>query len=395
LLLLAGLAEDSGDPPEISPSHRAVTGPPDPLSLARAGNIQAIVQVVRLELLRQKWPAQVRFADNTLHIYLLGSLPGQPSPQVVTARLFLMLKQLRIPRLEQVEICAFLGSQLLWRRRLRIGSQQRWDRFSFDNWAVNAWAYPAAFAVALMVNNIRLLQLLHLPLHIWIHEFGHATVAWWSGYRALPLPIGWTSVSSQRDPFVYFGILFLLILLFWSARKERIGWLQVLAIFLALLQFYMTWLMPNRTREMLFVFSGVGGEFYLSTFLMASFYFPLPDRWRWDFWRFVVLGIGASSLWKSFWQWHLIQQGLAPIPWGSLLGGQGDAAGDMNRLVYEFGWSESQIVQTYRSLGNWCVLFILGLYVLFLLRMNNQIWLSLQARFILWVDALFEPSKHR
>jgi hypothetical protein len=59
-----------------------MTGPPDPLSLARAGNIQAIVQVVRLELLRQKWPAQVRFADNTLHIYLLGSLPRQPSPKL-------------------------------------------------------------------------------------------------------------------------------------------------------------------------------------------------------------------------------------------------------------------------------------------------------------------------
>lgn len=189
--------------------------PPDPLALARAGHAQSIVQVVRTELLRRRWCAQVDFADETLHIHLIGS-PYRPqlSPQVAAAQLFLILKQLRIPRLEQVEICAFRGSRLLWRQSLKLGSRQRWDRFSFDNWAVNAWAYPAAFAVALMVNNIGLLQLLHLPLHIWIHEFGHATVAWWSGYRALPLPIGWTSVSSQRDPFVYFGILFLLILLF-------------------------------------------------------------------------------------------------------------------------------------------------------------------------------------
>jgi hypothetical protein len=74
---------------------------------------------------------------------------------------------------------------------------------------------------------------------------------------------------------------------------------------------------------------------------------------------------------------------VSPNSLGTLLGGQGDAVGDMNRLVYELGWSESQIVQTYKSLGNWCVLLILGLYILFLLRMNNQIWLSLQARFIL------------
>lgn len=370
--------------------------PPDPLALARAGHAQSIVQVVRTELLRRRWCVRVDFADETLHIHLIGSL-YQPalSPQVAAAQLFLILKQLRIPRLEQVEICAFRGSRLLWRQSLKLGSRQRWDRFSFDNWAVNAWAYPAAFAVALMVNNIGLLQLLHLPLHIWIHEFGHATVAWWSGYRALPLPIGWTSVSSQRDPFVYFGILFLLILLFWSARKERIGWLQVLAIFLALLQFYMTWLMPNRTWEMLFVFSGVGGEFYLSTFLMASFYFPLPDRWRWDFWRFVVLGIASSSLWRSFWEWHSIRLGLAEVPWGTLLGGQGDARGDMNRLNYDFGWSTDQIIQTYTFLGNLCVFVVLSLYVLFLLRANDEIWLYLRAKLILWMDGLIGSSSRK
>jgi hypothetical protein len=370
--------------------------PPDPLALARAGHAQSIVQVVRTELLRRRWCVRVDFADETLHIHLIGS-PYRPqlSPQVAAAQLFLILKQLRIPRLDQVEICAFRGSRLLWRQSLKLGSRQRWDRFSFDNWAVNAWAYPAAFAMALMVNNIGLLQLLHLPLHIWIHEFGHATVAWWSGYRALPLPIGWTSVSSQRDPFVYFGILFLLILLFWSARKERIGWLQVLAIFLALLQFYMTWLMPNRTWEMLFVFSGVGGEFYLSTFLMASFYFPLPDRWRWDFWRFVVLGIAASSLWRSFWEWHSIRLGLAEVPWGTLLGGQGDARGDMNRLNYDFGWSTDQIIQTYTFLGNLCVFVVLSLYVLFLLRANDEIWLYLRAKLILWMDGLIGSSSRK
>jgi len=368
---------------------------PDPLALARAGDSQAIVRVVRLELLRRGWPAQVHFADNTLHIHLLGSLPQGLSPPVVAAQLFLMVKQLRIPRLEQLEIRAFRGSQLLWQRSLRLGSQPRWDRFSFDSWTVNLWAYPAAVVVALLVNNIALLQVLHLPWHIWIHELGHATIAWWSGHRALPLPFGWTSISSEKDPFVYFGILFLLALLFKSAREEQIQWLQPLAIVLALLQFYMTWLMSNRTKEMLITFGGVGGEFYISTFLIACFYLRLPNRWRWEFWRFVVLGVAASSLWRSFWQWHSIQKGLAPIPWGTLLGGQGDAAGDMNRLVYEFGWSQSQIVQTYKGLGNGCVLFLLGLYALFGLRTNPEMWFSLQARLMLWVGALSGSRQRR
>jgi len=37
----------------------------------------------------------------------------------------------------------------------------------------------------------------------------------------------------------------------------------------------------------------------------------------------------------------------------------------------------------------------LGLYIVFLLRMNDGIWLNLQARLILWADALSVPSKHR
>ncbi len=366
---------------------------PDPLTLARAGDAQSIVRVVRLELLRRRWPGRVNFADETLHIHLTGSLPQQPSPQVVVAQLFLMVKQLRIPRLEQLEIRAFSGSRLLWQRSLRLGSQQRWNRFSFENWVVKIWAYPVALVVALLVNNIAPLQVLRLLWDIWIHELGHASIAWWSGHRALPLPFGWTAISPDKNPFVYFGILFLLVLLFGLARRERIRWLQALAVALALVQFYMTWLMPNRTKEMLITFGGVGGEFYINAFLMACFYLRLPDRWRWDFWRFVVLGLAASSLWRSFWQWHAIQQGLAPIPWGTLLGGQGDAGGDMNRLVDDFGWSADQIIQTYKWLGNLCVLFLLCLYVIFLLRMNDEIWLNLQASLILWSYSLSRSNK--
>lgn len=81
-----------------------------------------------------------------------------------------------------------------------------------------------------------------------------------------------------------------------------------LAVGLALLQFYLTWFTSSYTFEMLLTFGGIGGEFYLSSLLIGGFYLRLPDRWRWDFWRFIALGVAANTFWNSFWQWHLQQQ---------------------------------------------------------------------------------------
>jgi hypothetical protein len=55
--------------------------------------------------------------------------------------------------------------------------------------------------------------------HTWAHEFGHATVAWLAGHTASPLPIGWTN-TGPKTPFVYFGIIFLLVVLAVAGIRE-------------------------------------------------------------------------------------------------------------------------------------------------------------------------------
>ena len=58
-----------------------------------------------------------------------------------------------------------------------------------------------------------------------------------TGRKATPLPIGWTPIEDEYSPFVYFGGLLLLGILFVAGWKERKVWPMVIAVVLAALQF--------------------------------------------------------------------------------------------------------------------------------------------------------------
>jgi hypothetical protein len=137
------------------------------------------------------------------------------------------------------------------------------DPLSFDSPLVNALAPPLVAGLAIVVSRTPLGFLLQ-GFHVWIHEFGHAIIGWMTGHRALPLPIGWTPISLEKSNFVYFGLLFLLVLMFVAGARERKIWPMVLAVVLAMAQAYMTWRLPQATAEMWIAFGGVGGELYLS-----------------------------------------------------------------------------------------------------------------------------------
>jgi len=72
------------------------------------------------------------------------------------------------------------------------------DLFSFDNKHMNRAAFPAAFLFSAIAHWTGL-DSLFLGLRIWTHEFGHASVAWFSGHQATPLPFGWTNVGANRS----------------------------------------------------------------------------------------------------------------------------------------------------------------------------------------------------
>jgi hypothetical protein len=243
--------------------------------------------------------------------------------------------------------------------------------YSYHNSLSNTIIFPVLLLIGALLNATEPIKLMLFGLHIWIHEFGHATIAWLGGYQATPLPFGWTNIGESQSMFVYFGVLTLLALLFYSGLKEQSRWSMGLAVGLAIAQFYLTWLISEDTFYMLVSFGGIGGEFYLSTLLIVSFYFPLPAYWRWKLLRYPAALCAGFTFLGSFWQWRQIERGLGDIPWGTLFGGADHIGGDMNQLSVVYGWSDLQIIDTYNRIGSFCLIAILSTYIYVLLKEKN------------------------
>jgi hypothetical protein len=252
--------------------------------------------------------------------------------------------------------------------------------FSFDSRLVNLAALPLVAGLAWLFSLTPLGGLMS-GFHTWMHEFGHATAAWLSGRRALPLPIGWTNVMPEKSLFVYLGVVFLFGVMFVAGWRERKIWPMLIAVAVLPLQFYMSWLMPEHRTDFWFSFCGVGGEFYLSTACMVAFYFHLPEKFKWSICRYVFLFIGASSFLHIWLFWRQVKHGTEGIPWGSMVNGEDDTGGDMNILRDDYGWNNHRIIDTYNGLGAACVTVLLVVYVIFALRLDRVLGR--------WIDALW------
>lgn len=341
-----------------------------------------------LDLLRSHHlEAQARVHNSHLQIRIEPGCAIHPNR--ITTILYTLLEQddlaiLTQPPIAQATLYGMATPQkLAWKRPISLtalasaNNPDNRDLMSFKNRHMNVFGWPVLLLLGMLMNGIPLVSFLLRGIKIWLHEFGHATIAWLAGRRAMPLPFGWTSVSLDRSLFVYLGLLCLFGLLFWAGNREKKRWPMVLAGILALMQFWFTWLLPESQFETLLAFGGIGGELYLCALLMASFYFPLPAYWRWDFYRYpVVLGT-AFTFWGQFWQWHLISQGLEDIPWGSMWGEHGD----MNNLS-DAGWSDQQIISTYTHLSQVCLIALLSIYIYFGIQQNRHYLLALWQRWL-------------
>ncbi len=249
-------------------------------------------------------------------------------------------------------------------------SESPYDPRSFDSPLVKAVAPPLVAAAAMLLKASPLGFLLE-GFHVWIHEIGHASVAWLSGRPALPLPFGWTNVEPGKSVILYLAMLAAFGVLGISGWRERRAWPTILAAALVAVQTFMTWRLSEDRARFWMIFGGVGGEFYLSAAMVCLFYFEFPEKFRWGSCRYVVLLIGAASFAQSYAFWRRVGLALEGIPYGSMINGEDDGGGDMNILVDDYHWTQHRIIFTYTHLADACLAAIVVTYLVFNLRLDR------------------------
>jgi Zn-finger nucleic acid-binding protein len=235
------------------------------------------------------------------------------------------------------------------------------ERSSFDRGVGNLVGIPLLMALSLLFCSSGMGQFFAALVGMPFHELGHALASWLSSRFAVPLPFFtiWHDDQSLAFGLVVAGSIG------WfgyhaSREKSRFG--VLMAGILLSAQVGMSWLVPARFTLMLQILGGALGELVLAALLLVAFHFPLPDRLRWDFWRWPALAPGSICFVHALLVWIRATGDPSSIPWGSAIGDDSD--GDMNRLVRDFGWSAAEIAAFYLRAGLLSTAGLLAAYAL-------------------------------
>ena len=228
------------------------------------------------------------------------------------------------------------------------GSALTHSRSEHDRGIENLIAVPLVLLLSWWVCTTNLGRLLASMVGMPFHELGHAAASWLSSRIAIPLPFFtfWYDDQSVLMGFVVASILGWL--LFHTYREKN--WFMLASTSVVLLAWaVITFLIPPSRTLMWQILSGALGEIVFGAFLLIAFHFPLPDRMRWDFWRWMALIPAALCFTQALVLWRAASTDLAKMPWGSAIGAESD--GDMNRLVRHHGWTAPDLAGFYLNVA--------------------------------------------
>jgi hypothetical protein len=230
---------------------------------------------------------------------------------------------------------------------------------------LRTWAIPAALAGAFLVVSTGAGHfLVRVFLSMWVHELGHATTAWLSGFPAFPGP--WLTPMAQSRSGAFGFLVFAAIAagMYWAWRKERSRLCAALGGLLAVQLFCTLALSEDRAKQLV-VFMGDGGCLVLGSLLMLSVYAPEDGALKrgWLRWGFLI--IGAAAFADAFAEWWASRKDFDRIPFGM---NEGAGLSDPSVLSETYSWSTDQIVGRYVALGCVCLLVVGAAYVTAMVR---------------------------
>jgi hypothetical protein len=241
-------------------------------------------------------------------------------------------------------------------------------RDGFERWRL--WAFPVAFAILWLLSGTRLGGLLRVFFGMWLHELGHALMAWGCGRWAVPLP--WVTVAFERSwlvSLVVFGGA--LTLAVWSARRARLGLAVVAGV--VLVAAAVGHLLSPRAQQAVFAFGGDAGAMVLGAALACGFLVRASHPLFREGLRLGWLVIGSASWADATRTWWTARWDVAEIPFGvESFGFGGDGGGmpsDASRLVDECGWDAHVMVTRFLVVAG---LSLLGCAVAFVAALRRE-----------------------
>jgi Zn-finger nucleic acid-binding protein len=218
------------------------------------------------------------------------------------------------------------------------------SRSRYDEGFENLVAVPLVLLLSWLICSSTFGRLLGHLVGMPFHEVGHAAASWLSSRIAIPLPFFtfWYDDQSILMGFVVAATLGWLM--FHTYREENWFMMSAAGVVFTAWAIATFVISPNTTLQWQ-ILAGALGELAFGGFLLIAFHFPLPDRVRWDFWRWVALFPAAICFMQALLMWRESQTDLSRMPWGSALGSDSD--GDMNRLVQQFDWTALELAEFY------------------------------------------------
>lgn len=226
------------------------------------------------------------------------------------------------------------------------------SRSRHDQGVENLIALPLVLMLSSLFCATRFGGLIASLVGMPFHELGHAAASWLTSRIAVPLPFFTLWYDDQST---LMGVVVLTALGWWmfhTYREKNHFMFGVAAVVMAAWALATFFISPTTTL-MWQILAGALGEITFGAFLLVSFHFPLPDRLRWDFWRWVALIPSSLCFVHAVGLWRRVSADVSQMPWGSAIGAESD--GDMNRLVQQFGWNANALADFYLGTAYVCL----------------------------------------